>query len=369
MLRRFVETGEEVLLKTDRTAVKVSKKNSKPAEILASGSVELSDDNVGTEREFLMYEKMYSLGGGPSGFPNLVQVYGYGKVRLATAYEEMMIMKYYPGLDGNVLKRRLRENILNAPSDADRDALWAKYWNAIKYVSMSVLRTLEKFHSIEFSHNDIKPDNIVVDARTGEVIVLDLGGVSELTEEPVCVTMEYIPQDVHKVIEKKQKGQTTRWMFDNTKLDIFTLGSTMAQFVYAPGCLIKDFDENAAKQALKEAASQSLKTEIESDGGEWKRIVSPSQVLSSMTDTTKFFKNLDPVRDVPGIESILRFLDRYETRSAITAAIEMGYQNELREFARVFKTWRKVAMTLPPYKKGDLVWIDSKPYDADIFVS
>jgi len=66
----------------------------------------------------------------------------------------------------------------------------AQFWGSIQYTLSKTLEVLDHMHSKGLAHNDIKPENIMIDETTGDVKVFDMGVISQMPD-PMDSTPQY----------------------------------------------------------------------------------------------------------------------------------------------------------------------------------
>jgi serine/threonine protein kinase len=174
-----------------------------------------------TQREYHFYQTVYDKVG---RHPNLGNVYGWADLKLGKQHDEGMIMDKIPGMDGRAMQRELKEALDSGMITQ------SEYWGAIQYVGRTLVNVTEHIHKAGLAHNDIKPENYMVDNRTGDVILIDLGGAQEFGKAPGAATREYVPPEFYELM-----GQGRNHMVQGTeKSDVFTIGSTLLHATEAP---------------------------------------------------------------------------------------------------------------------------------------
>ncbi|MEB0136271.1 hypothetical protein QN362_13095 [Actimicrobium sp. CCC2.4] len=101
--------------------------------------------------------------------PNLVNVYGIAIIPTADGPKRTLLMEKVPGPSGEKLFADLR-------SAWDGGAIsTAEYYSAHQFIGRKLLAVTEHLGKAGIVHNDIKPENFLVNAKTGEPILIDLG--------------------------------------------------------------------------------------------------------------------------------------------------------------------------------------------------
>jgi len=148
--------------------------------------------------------------------PNLLNAYGIARV---------------PYKDGE-MKRVLLTDIVPGPTGTDVfDALrksWhankissAEYWGAIQFIGKRLLDVTEHMGKAGVVHNDIKPENFLVNEKTGEPVLIDMGLFSVKGEKYVGRTPGFNSPEA-----SLKQGVDER-------SDVFTVGASLVDGVEA----------------------------------------------------------------------------------------------------------------------------------------
>jgi hypothetical protein len=103
--------------------------------------------------------------------PNVVRSEGIREIEVDGKKVKVLVMQALTG--GNM------EDLM----DKGKKALESKtvshlnYWGAIQYMARSMVRALQHLDSQGLAHNDIKPENMMLDEETGELKLVDMGTV------------------------------------------------------------------------------------------------------------------------------------------------------------------------------------------------
>ncbi len=128
-----------------------------------------------TEQEFFQelvgLKAIYEVAG---RHPNLVNMYGTAKMPGKTGELEcsILLMDVVPGPTGMKLFDTLR-NSWNVGKISDHE-----YWGAIQFIGRRLFDVVEHMSKADVVHNDINPDNFLVNEETGEPVLIDLGNWS-----------------------------------------------------------------------------------------------------------------------------------------------------------------------------------------------
>ncbi|QCP52071.1 hypothetical protein FAZ95_23030 [Trinickia violacea] len=165
------------------------------------------------QREYRVYKRLYETAG---EHPNLVKVWGWADIRFGVQHEIGFIMDHIDGPDGRAMQSRLKEAWdLGIVSSAE-------YWSSIQYIGRCHVKVIQYLKGAGWVHNDIKPENYVVDSASGEVIVIDLGGAGLSGERWNAVTVEYLAP------EMMNGGRPDLAARGAVASDIFSLGASIA---------------------------------------------------------------------------------------------------------------------------------------------
>lgn len=202
-------------------------------------------------REFENYQAIYATAG---KHPNLGNVHGWADLRLGKLHAEGMLMDRVPGPDGRAFQEKLKE------AWDDGVITTEQYWGAVQHVTRVLLEVVEHLGKAGFVHNDLKPENYVIDATTGEPIVIDLGGAARKGEQPGAITQEYSAPEL-----LNERGKAKESAIGTEASDVFTVGSTVQNTVESPSVFHQTLQPNAPLQSTptaftRDAAGNAVKT-------------------------------------------------------------------------------------------------------------
>ena len=180
------------------------------------------NDETECMREFQVYEKLLKI---PKEhkeiWDHLPKVWGWADLKLGNQHEQGFVMNEIDGLDGGRLQKTLKDSWdLGVISSA-------QYWSSIQYIGRCHVKLMDHLKRAGWLHNDIKPENYMVDKETGEVIVIDLGGASKIGDTPMALTDEYLPPEMLANRKANFKPATVG-------SNVFMLGATLAQATESP---------------------------------------------------------------------------------------------------------------------------------------
>jgi serine/threonine protein kinase len=170
-------------------------------------------ENTECRREYEVYRRLYTTAG---DHPNLVTVWGWADMRIGVLHEIGIVMERINGPDGRTMQARLKESWdLGIISTAE-------YWSSIQYIGRCHVKVIQHLRGAGWAHNDIKPENYVIDSETGEVIVVDLGGAGLLGGNWNAVTKEYLAP------EMRVGSSPDRLAPGTAAADVFSVGASIA---------------------------------------------------------------------------------------------------------------------------------------------
>ena len=141
--------------------------------------------------------------------PNLVNAYGIAEVLKNGEMQRTLLMDAIPGPTGKKVF-----DVLRKCWDAGKISS-EEYWGAVQFIGRRLLDVTEHIAKAGVVHNDIKPDNFLVNKETGEPILIDLGCCSGKDELRVGHTERYAAPEV-----KYYEGVDER-------SDVFTVGASL----------------------------------------------------------------------------------------------------------------------------------------------
>ncbi len=170
-------------------------------------------------REFEFYRKLYRAG---RELPNLAKVWCWADLKLGVQHAEGFLMDLIEGADGRTAQGLLKDHwdlgIISS----------AQYWSAIQYIGRCHITVVRHLRDAGWVHNDIKPENYMISAITGEVIVIDLGGAADVGSQPAAVTNDYLAP------EMRLGGRPNPNALGTVGSDVFSIGATLAHATEAP---------------------------------------------------------------------------------------------------------------------------------------
>lgn len=123
--------------------------------------------------------------------PNLVNMYGVASmIDKSGVSRRAILMEAVPGPTGTKLFDELRKRL-----DAGKISP-SKYWGVIQFLGRRLFDVVEHMSKADVIHNDIKPDNFLVHEKTGEPVLIDLGGWSWKDDPAQSISEAYAPPEV-----------------------------------------------------------------------------------------------------------------------------------------------------------------------------
>ncbi|HHP0488732.1 TPA: protein kinase domain-containing protein [Vibrio harveyi] len=218
-------------------------------------------------QELEAYQHIYNTVG---KHPNLGNVYGMAIVPYGSRKEEALLMDEVDGRRGSETFRSLTNDLKEGKISSE------EYWGTIKFIALRLLDVTAHLSKAGISHNDIKPDNIVFDKKTGEPIVIDLGLHSRLGEKVKGFTEQFKAPEL-------QAFSTSA----SEKSDVFLVASTLLHGIEG----FKFGSERKPNQGL--SLMSSVPRQVDKEGN----VTHKAGFYGVETAYTRFFNtvlNLDP---------------------------------------------------------------------------
>jgi len=129
--------------------------------------------------ELKAYQTIYDTVG---PHPNIVNVYGIAEVTSNGKKMRTLLMDAVPGKDADLGKTGVVAFDALRKSWNEGKISNKEYWGAIQFIGRRLLDVTEHIGKAGVVHNDIKPDNFIVDEKTGEPVLVDFGTWSKKGE-------------------------------------------------------------------------------------------------------------------------------------------------------------------------------------------
>ncbi len=152
--------------------------------------------------------------------PNLPRSFGIQEVE----GKKGLLLEYVKGPDLWILISTLTEQF------EDQSISSEAFFNAVAFLQQQQLQTLEHLEQKKIVHADIKPSNIIYDADSGKLKLLDFGQ-SALTSESVCCGHEnYAAPEAFESLQGSEKAVPA-----TTAIDCFAAGQSLYRILSGIG--------------------------------------------------------------------------------------------------------------------------------------
>jgi len=220
-------------------------------------------DDLGME--LAAYKRVYETVG---PHPNLVNAYGIAQVQKNGKTERAMLMDAIPGPDGDKAFQALRKCWDSGKISS------SQYWGAMQFMARRLLDVSGHLNEAGIAHRDIKPPNFLVNEKTGEPILIDLGLWAEHGSRGAAGTPGYMAPEL-------PEGAGV----DHTA-DTFSVGATMVDGIEG-GYVRAVVSENGTTQYLTpDAGVARQQFHVPNPDGSWTRKAG----ARIDTDHTRFFE-------------------------------------------------------------------------------
>lgn len=156
--------------------------------------------------EMSTFNRMYRKVG---SHPNIVKMYGIAEVPMNGRMERALLMDAIPGPTADKFFRTLRQAWQSGKISSE------EYWSVVQQCGRDMLDAVEHLAKAGILHNDIRPQNCIIDSRTGKLVVVDFGRASIVGSENSLGDLSYMSSDKHR----------------DTRSDVFSAGATLVRAV------------------------------------------------------------------------------------------------------------------------------------------
>lgn len=232
----------------DQLIGKVSNNNTQTGKGFAIGSL---DD------ELKAYQTIYDAVG---PHPNLVHLYGIAQVRHKEETKLTLLMDFIPGPNGKGAFDALRKCRGAGKISSEQ------YWGAMQYIARRLLDVTRHLGKAGMVHNDIKPENFLVNEKTGEPVLIDIGLSTKKDAVVGARTPAYAAPEAKEWIIKRvgERGDVAVEGVDE-RSDVFSIGASLLDGI--KGGKIKmpkrEADTYSAKTAFMEFINSVMEPEKE----------------------------------------------------------------------------------------------------------
>ena len=270
----------------------------------------ISKNNIKNENGGLMddlanelkaYQTIYDAVG---PHPNLVNAYGIVQVPHGTGMKRALLMDDIPGPDGADAFYALRQ-CWNTGRISSK-----QYWGAIQFLGQRLLDATEHLGKAGVVHNDIKPENFLVNGNTGEPVLIDFGLWTRSGQPAVGGTMALVSPEA-----------TFNFLPVNEKSDVFTVGGSLLSGI--------DVSSKDPKDGLiRERAYKNRQGNIERNQRTYSEETAYTRFMQSLLDMCPDDRpNSKEAKDLPFIKD--RMLDDDAAKEVIKKAFsEAGKEHE-----------------------------------------
>lgn len=118
--------------------------------------------------------------------PNIVRSEGVREIEVNGEKVKVLVLQALTG--GNM------EDLMEKGKKAldDKKVSHLEYWGAVQYMARSMLRALQHFDAHGLAHNDVKPENMMLDVESGELKMVDMGTVQDRNVEQRAASSGYM---------------------------------------------------------------------------------------------------------------------------------------------------------------------------------
>ena len=163
--------------------------------------------------ELKAYQTIYNTVG---PHPNLVNVYGIAQVPNNGAMKRTLLMDMIPGADkersGSTGQKTF--DALRKCWDTGKISS-EEYWGAMQFFGRRLLDVTEHIAKAGVVHNDIKPDNFLVNEKTGEPVLVDFGVWSATGKQAPTFPLKFASPEARQ------------WQGVDERSDVFMVGATL----------------------------------------------------------------------------------------------------------------------------------------------
>lgn len=278
------------------------------------------------------FNRMYRKAG---SHPNIVNVYGIAKVPMNGRMERALLMDAIPGPNGADFFRMLRQAWKSGRISSE------EYWSAVQQCGRDMLDAVQHLAKAGVVHNDIKPENCIMD-RTGKLVVVDFGRASSLGSMDIAGDMRYTSPD------KKR----------DVRSDVYSVGSTMVSAV--EGFFRHVVSPDSGRMRKLQPIDGAIRGVVYRPHGRHLKPVQSNRIESAWSEFADHLLQPDKHKRVgPGRARQLDFLndsmlDRKASQAVIRKVLRMADEENAKPPEARWKTATSGGATSPERKKGNI---------------
>lgn len=278
------------------------------------------------------FNRMYRKAG---SHPNIVNVYGIAKVPMNGRMERALLMDAIPGPNGADFFRVLRQAWKSGRISSE------EYWSAVQQCGRDMLDAVQHLAKAGVLHNDIKPENCIID-RTGKLVVVDFGCASALGSPDIAGDMRYTSFDKNR----------------DVRSDVYSVGSSMVSAV--EGFFRHVVSPNSGRMRTLRPIDGAIRGVVYRPHGNHLKQVQSNRIESAWSEFADRLLQPDKHRRVgPRRARQLDFLndsmlDKKASQAVIRKVLRMADEENAKPPEARWKTARPGGATSPERKEGNI---------------
>lgn len=278
------------------------------------------------------FNRMYRKAG---SHPNIVNVYGIAKVPMNGRMERALLMDAIPGPNGADSFRVLRQAWKSGRISSE------EYWSAVQQCGRDMLDAVQHLAKAGVLHNDIKPENCIID-RTGKLVVVDFGRASALGSMDITGDIRYTSFDKNR----------------DVRSDVYSVGSTMVSAV--EGFFRHVVSPNSGRMRTLRPSDGAIRGVVYRPHGRHLKPVQSNRIESAWSEFADRLLQPDKHKRVgPGRARQLDFLndsmlDKQASQAVIRKVLRMADEENAKPPEARWTTARRGGATSPERKEGNI---------------
>jgi serine/threonine protein kinase len=269
------------------------------------GKSDRSNAEGNTRQEFDNYQAIYSSVG---RHPNLANVHGWADMRIGQMHTKGMLMDQIPGKNG------METQVALSKALSDGVITEEQYMGAMQYMATKLIDATQHLASAGFVHNDIKPENYMINSQTGDLILIDLGGASKANSHALAATKQYAPPEFF-VNENGDKSLNIQIEHSKPtqKSDVYCIGASIFHAVKGPTQNHEKFKPNEKIKEFNPEASNVPPGKTLA----YARAAFNNFIKSTTADKAVDRSDLSSARQLPFLDSNNRLLDDNQAKALL----------------------------------------------------